>query len=132
MAAPVRATNGSGRDPIIEARLAALAQAEGIAVDEALQLAIHTGLELCEGKAAQASTQMDEMAAEIRDLKVLVQVVGKAVFGANLLMVHWASKSEGVEVDEDEIAQELDRVAESRWTAETAALGIPSAFEPTR
>jgi len=41
-------------------------------------------------------------------------------------MVHWASKSEGVEVDEDEISQELDRVAAGRWSAETAAIGIPS------
>jgi hypothetical protein len=126
MASPIRASAGPEHDPVTEARLSALAQAEGIPVEEALQMALHVGLELCEGRAVEKADQLAEMVAEIRDLKALVHIVGKAVFGSNLLMVHWASKSEGVEVDEDEISQELDRVAAGRWSAETAAIGIPS------
>jgi hypothetical protein len=132
MASPIRATDGPDHDAVTEARLAALAQAEGIPVQEALQMALHVGLELCEQRAAEKGDQLAELAAEIRDVKALVHLVGKAVFGANLLMVHWASKSDGVEVDEDEISNELDRVAAGRWIAETAAIGIPSSLDRER
>jgi len=130
MASPIRAMAGLGVDAVTGARLAALAHEEGIEVDQVLQMVLHMGLELCEAQAVEKKDNLAEIAAELRDLKALLHVIGRAAVATNLLMVHWASRSDGVEVDEDEMARELGTVAASRWAAETSALGIPAPVEP--
>ncbi len=108
------------------ARLRALAAEEGITVAEALNLALHTGLEFCETHAAERRDRVDEIAGELRDIKACLQLAGRAALGSNLLLAHWASKSGGVRVGEEELSRELEAVGRSRWAAQLAQLGIPA------
>lgn len=112
-------------DEMTTARLASLAETEGIRVGEALAMALHVGLEFCESHTVERRDRLEEMASEIRDIKACLHLAGRAALGSNLLLAHWASRSGGVRVNEEELSRELEAVGRSRWTAQLAALGIP-------
>ena len=94
-----------------------------------MNLALHTGLEFCETHAAERRERLDEIASELRDIKACLKLAGRAALGSNLLLAHWASKSGGVRVGEDELTRELEAVGQSRWAAQLAQLGIPMLVE---
>jgi hypothetical protein len=113
-------------DTETEARLRQLATDEGVDFAEAVEMVLHVGLEFCESHVIQRRDQLAEMADEIRDIKACLHLAGRAALASNLLLAHWASKSGGVRVSEEELTRELDAVGRSRWADQLAQLGIPS------
>lgn len=114
-----------GLDEMTEARLASLAEAEGIPREEALAMALHVGLEFCESHAVERHDRLETLAAEVADIKACLHLVGRTALASNLLLAHWAAKSGGVRVAEEELTRELEAVGRSRWAAQIAALGLP-------
>jgi hypothetical protein len=116
-------------DSELDSRLQRLAADEGIGMAEALQMVLHVGLELCESHAVERRDRLEELAGEVRDLKVCLHLVGRAALASNLLLAHWAAKSGGVRVSEEELTRELEEVGRSRWADQLAQLGIPCPVE---
>ena len=115
----------SAMDEVNRARLDALAQSENMSVEDALAMVIHVGLEFCETKAMDRNDQMEELVSAVRDIQKCLHLAGRAALGSNLLLAHWASRSGGVRVSEEELSRELDAVGESRWASQLAELGVP-------
>ncbi len=115
---------GHELDAETEARLWGLAGEESIRFDEALEMVLHVGLEFCESQAVERRDKLEDLAGEIRDVKTCLHLVGRAALASNLLLAHWAAKSGGVRVPEDELSRELDAVGKSRWADQLAQLGM--------
>lgn len=115
----------SAMDEVNRARLDALAQSEGMSVEDTLAMVIHVGLEFCETKAMDRNDRMEELVSAVRDIQKCLHLAGRAALGSNLLLAHWASRSGGVRVSEEELSRELDAVGESRWASQLAELGVP-------
>ena len=117
---------GHAIDVDTEGRLKQLAADEGIDLAEAIEMVLHVGLEFCESHVVQRRDQLADLAGEIRDIKACLHLAGRAALASNLLLAHWASKSGGVRVSEEDLTRELDAVGRSRWADQLAQLGIPT------
>ena len=109
-----------------EARLWRLAGEEAMRFEEALEMVLHVGLEFCESQVVERRDRLEDLAGELRDVKACLHLVGRAALASNLLLTHWASKSGGVRVTEEELTRELEAVGHSRWADQLAQLGVAS------
>ncbi len=107
-----------------EARIRRLAEEESIGFEEAMEMALHVGLEVCESQAGERRDRLDDLAGEIRDVKTCLHLVGRAALASNVLLAHWAARSGGVRVSEEELSRELEAVGSSRWADQLAQLGM--------
>jgi hypothetical protein len=119
-------------DTTIETRLSEYAKAQGIPLDEAVQLALQMGVEFCERGRAERLDQLDDLTREMQELKACLHALGPAAFGTNLLLVHWATTTGGLRVTPEELAHEFKAVARMEWALEMVKQGVipPSAETP--
>ncbi len=117
-------------------RLRAHAERQGIgSTSEAITSLLVQALDQEEGLRAVPATKADEVAEGLRSLGALVERMGPGVLGMLHLLAHWAVRSGGVKVTEDELLAEVLSVGESQWQqlleeADEAVAGEPS--DPSR
>lgn len=65
-----------------------------------------------------------EMERSVREIRSLLDVVGRASIGSNLLLSHWMARSGGPGATEQDLAEALSVAAASEWASRLGALGI--------
>jgi hypothetical protein len=111
-------------DAPVEARLSEYAKAQGIPFGEALALALHMGVEFCERGRAERRDELDDLTREVQELKACLHALGPAVFGTNLLLVHWATTTGSLKVTAEELSNEFKAVARMEWALEMVKQGV--------
>ena len=97
-------------------RLRAHAEKHGVAsTSEAITALLVQALDQEEGVRGVPATKADEVTEGLRSLGALVERMGPGVLGMLHLLAHWAVRSGGVKVTEDELLAEVLAVGESQW-----------------
>ena len=116
-----------------KARLEARAEAEDRSVGELVRELLSAALEAREaGPGAVPKTRadhlvelMEESLKEQRTLAILVGAVGRAVLANQQLLVHWATRDEGLGVNEDDLFAELQAAGGEAWQQVLDELCVP-------
>jgi plasmid stability protein len=107
----------------LKRRLEARAQAEDRSIGELVRELLNAALEAREaGPGAVPKTRADHLAElmeeslkELRTLAILVGAVGRGVLANQQLLVHWATRDEGLGVNEDDLFAELQAAGGEAW-----------------
>lgn len=122
----------------LKARLEARAQAEDRSVGELVRELLNAALEAREvGPGAVPKTRADDLAEsmeeslkEQRTLVILLGAVGRAVLANQQLFVHWATRDEGLGVNEDDLFAELQAAGTEAWQQVLDELCVPHPAPP--
>jgi hypothetical protein len=104
-------------------RIKERAKVEGVTLSTLVRELLRDGLEAREaGRGAVPKTRADHLAElmeeslkEVRILVILLGAVGRCVIANQQLLVHWASRDEGLGVNEDDLFAELQAAGAEGW-----------------
>jgi hypothetical protein len=127
---PKREEIGVSLDGSLQERVGAYAARESLTIGEAISALLYLGLEFAERQRTGLKEDIEDVQRDLRDLKLMVDVLGPAALGAQRILTHWAAQTGGLRVSEDELLAEGRLVADEEWQGQLAERGLLSPGSP--
>ena len=106
-------------------RLQEFAEHEGLAPQEAFEIALGLGLETALGERAKRDAEIEGLSKRVEDVLGIASLLGPPLLGVLRLLVAWAAR-EGFGVSEDELLAEILSTCREEWELRLAQHGIVS------